>query len=64
MEISTDPEHKFELAVALKKFETAFDIACEHDGSSEHKWRHLSEIALAEWKVNIAVVVYWEHTLS
>ena len=51
LSISNDSEHKFELALQLKKLDIAFQIACEQDGSAEHKWRHLSEIALNEWKV-------------
>ena len=49
LEVSTDPEHKFELAVHLKKLDLAVEIAKESD--SEAKWKQLADLSLVEWKV-------------
>jgi len=49
LDVSTDPEHKFDLAVQLKKLEVASEIAKEAD--SETKWRQLGDLSLGEWKV-------------
>jgi len=49
LEVSSDLEHKFELSIRLKKLNLALEIASRSD--SEAKWRQLSDLALAEWKV-------------
>lgn len=50
LEVSNDPEHRFELAVHLKKLEVAFEIATESD--SEAKWKQLGDMSMADWKVD------------
>lgn len=49
--VSTDLDHKFELAVALKKLDVAYAIAKESE--SEAKWKLLGDLALSCW--NFAV---------
>lgn len=52
LEVATDPEHKFELALALNQLETALDIAKEAD--ADHKWKTVGDAALAGWNVPLA----------
>lgn len=52
LEVSTDAEQKFDLAVQLGKLEVATEIAKELD--SEARWRTLSDVALANWKFDLA----------
>ena len=42
--MSVDPSHKFELALQLNDFATAYALAEEH--SSENRWKQLSDLAL------------------
>jgi coatomer subunit beta' len=42
--VSTDPEHRFELAMATKNLALARDIALESD--SQQKWKQLGDAAL------------------
>lgn len=44
MVVSTDPDHRFDLALHLEKLEVAREIAVEAE--SEHKWKQLGEAAL------------------
>ncbi|GAA5820114.1 hypothetical protein JCM10212_000447 [Sporobolomyces blumeae] len=55
LEISTDPDHKFDLAIQLDDLETALKIARDapHLGS-QSKWRTVGDRALAGWKVQLA----------
>lgn len=55
LDISTDPDHKFELAIALDDLETALALArsSPHLGS-QAKWRAVGDRALAGWKVQLA----------
>jgi len=52
LEVATDPEHKFELALALGQLDTALDLAREAD--VEHKWKTVGDAALAGWQVAVA----------
>eukprot|EP01137_Pigoraptor_chileana_P025406 Opistho-2@94866 len=52
LEVSLDPEHRFELAVQLRKLDTAFQIALE--AASEPKWKQLGDLALACWDFRLA----------
>lgn len=45
LEVSTDPEHKFDLSLQLKDTETALKLAV--DAQSEHKWKQLAELAMS-----------------
>ncbi|BGP29737.1 Coatomer subunit beta' [Rhodotorula toruloides] len=55
LEISTDPDHKFDLAIALDDLETALSLArsSPHLGS-QTKWRAVGDRALAGWKIQLA----------
>ncbi|XP_047101692.1 coatomer subunit beta' [Schistocerca piceifrons] len=49
--VSTDPEHRFELALQLGELETALALARE--ASSRHKWRQLAELATARGRLRL-----------
>jgi coatomer subunit beta' len=52
LEVATDPEHKFELALALNQLDIALTLAKEAD--VEHKWKTVGDAALAAWDVPLA----------
>lgn len=52
LEVATDPEHKFELALALNQLSIALDLA--RDADTEHKWKIVGDAALAAWDVALA----------
>ncbi|KAK9458870.1 coatomer WD associated region-domain-containing protein [Lipomyces oligophaga] len=52
LEVSTDSDHRFELALSLGNFEIAKQIATE-DGS-DHKWKTLGDSALSNWDIELA----------
>ncbi|KAK9236939.1 coatomer WD associated region-domain-containing protein [Lipomyces kononenkoae] len=52
LEVSSDADHKFELALSLGNLEIAQEIA-EAD-ASDHKWKTLGDMALQSWDVVLA----------
>jgi len=52
LEVSIDPDHRFELAVQLGKLEVALDIA--KGAGSEQKWKQLGDLALASARLDLA----------
>jgi len=52
LEVSTDVEHRFDLAIQLNKLDVAVGIAREAD--SELKWKTVGDVALAAWKFRLA----------
>ncbi|APA13899.1 hypothetical protein sscle_11g086690 [Sclerotinia sclerotiorum 1980 UF-70] len=52
LEVATDKEHKFELALALGHLPIALELAREAD--VEHKWKTVGDAALAGWDVALA----------
>lgn len=52
LEIATDPEHKFELALALHQIDIAVELAREAD--AEHKWKTVGDAALTMWDIALA----------
>jgi len=52
LEVATDSEHKFELALALNRLPIALELAREAD--VEHKWKTVGDAALAGWDVALA----------
>ncbi|KAF8733449.1 hypothetical protein AX14_003844 [Amanita brunnescens Koide BX004] len=55
IQITTDPEHKFELALSLDDLDAATEIARsvpEHE--AEHKWKSIGDRALAVWRFELA----------
>lgn len=55
IQITTDPEHKFDLALSLDDLDAATEIARtvpEHE--AEHKWKSIGDRALAIWRFELA----------
>ncbi|KAG4414403.1 hypothetical protein IFR04_012466 [Cadophora malorum] len=52
LEVATDSEHKFDLALALGHLQIALDLAKEAD--VEHKWKTVGDAALSGWDVALA----------
>lgn len=52
LEVATDPEHKFELALGLNQLEIALELAKVAD--VEHKWKTVGDAALTAWDVALA----------
>jgi len=55
LEVSTDIEHKFELAVQLNKLDVAVEIARE--ANTEAKWNTVGDTALSAWKVIVHLYI-------
>merc|ERR1711939_872516 len=52
LEVATDSEHKFDLALALGHLQIVLDLAKEAD--VEHKWKTVGDAALSGWDVALA----------
>ncbi len=52
LEISTDPEHCFELALGLNRLNVAFDIAAKLE--DPEKWSAVGDAALKDWQFELA----------
>lgn len=52
LEVATDSEHKFELALGLNQLDIALNLAREAD--AEHKWKTVGDAALNGWDVALA----------
>eukprot|EP00884_Botryococcus_braunii_P001163 jgi/Botrbrau1/11047/Bobra.92_2s0018.1 len=52
MEVATDPDYRFELAVQLGDLDIALSIA--QTSESETKWRQLGELAMSAGKLDVA----------
>ncbi|CAN6927908.1 unnamed protein product, partial [Brassica oleracea] len=52
LEIATDPDYRFELAIQLGRLEIAQEIAVEVQ--SESKWKQLGELAMSSGKLQLA----------
>ena len=52
LEVATDPEHRFELALSLEELDIALDLARKAD--IEHKWKTVGDAALSAWKMALA----------
>ena len=52
LDVATDPEHRFELALSLGNLPIALDIAREAD--VEHRWKTVGDAALAAWDIRLA----------
>ena len=50
--VATDPEHRFDLALALNQLDTALELAEQAD--VEHKWKTVGDAALTAWDVGLA----------
>ncbi|KAK6914916.1 Coatomer, WD associated region [Dillenia turbinata] len=52
LEVATDPDYRFELAIQLGRLQVAKDIATEVQ--SESKWKQLGELAMSSGKLEMA----------
>lgn len=52
LEVATDPEHKFDLSLALNQLDIAIGLAREAD--NDHKWKTVGDAALSAWDVPLA----------
>ena len=52
LEVATEKEHRFELALALGRLQIALELAREAD--VEHKWKTVGDAALSAWDVRLA----------
>lgn len=52
LEVATDPEHRFELALGLNQLSIALELAQQAD--VEHKWKLVGDAALAAWNISLA----------
>jgi len=52
LEVATDPEHRFELALGLNQLQIALELAREVD--VEHKWKTVGDAALNGWNMALA----------
>eukprot|EP00124_Ichthyophonus_hoferi_P003757 Ihof_evm2s349 gene=Ihof_evmTU2s349 len=52
LQVSEDMDHKFELALSLKKLDVAYNIA--KDGEASLKWKQLGDLALNCWNFSLA----------
>ena len=52
LEVATDPEHRFDLALALGNLPIALDIAREAD--VEHRWKTVGDAAMGAWDLKLA----------
>lgn len=52
LQVATDSEHKFDLALSLGQLPIALELAREAD--VEHKWKTVGDAALAAWNISLA----------
>jgi coatomer subunit beta' len=52
LEVATDSEHKFDLALALGQLPIALELARE--ANAEHKWKTVGDAALSGWDIALA----------
>lgn len=52
LDVATDPEHRFDLALALNNLPIALEIAREAD--VEHRWKTVGDAALSAWDLALA----------
>lgn len=52
LEVATDPEHRFDLALGLGELDIALELARKAD--VEHRWKTVGDAALAAWNVALA----------
>lgn len=52
LDVATDNEHRFELALGLGQLQIAFELAQEAD--AEHKWKLVGDAALTGWDMKLA----------
>jgi coatomer subunit beta' len=55
LQVSTDPDHKFDLAISLDRLDIAYNLAVEVD--REDRWKIVGDAALAAWNVGLSILV-------
>ena len=60
MQITTDPDHKFDLALALDDLNAASSVITQSipETEAESKWKALGDHALAIWRFDLAKGAY------
>merc|ERR1711937_445206 len=53
LEVTTDNDHKFELAVSLKQLQLAREVV--EESPSAEKWKQLTDAALTECEFDLAI---------
>jgi len=59
LNLTTDTDHKFDLAIKLKKLNIAYDIAIS-DPDGELKWNQIIDLSLSEWNFELAEEAMWK----
>ncbi|KAH8915778.1 Coatomer, beta' subunit [Atractiella rhizophila] len=55
LQVSTDVDHRFDLAISLDDLDTALQIVQSTEGTGyEAKWRTIGDRALATWRIDLA----------
>ncbi|CDZ98718.1 coatomer beta subunit [Phaffia rhodozyma] len=55
MEVSNDPDHKFELAIQLDDLDAALELTrASPEQGSQSKWKTVGDKALAAWRIDLA----------
>jgi len=52
LEVATDPEHRFDLALSLNQLDIALEMA--KAANVEHRWKTVGDAALAGWDIALA----------
>ena len=52
LQVATDPEQRFDLALSLNNLDTALEIA--RQANVDHKWKTVGDAALASWNLSLA----------
>ncbi|TPX31203.1 hypothetical protein SmJEL517_g05420 [Synchytrium microbalum] len=52
LQVTTDPDHKFDLALSLDRLDVAYQMALEVD--REDRWKTVGDAALAAWNYRLA----------
>jgi coatomer subunit beta' len=47
LDVTTDPEHRFDLAMQCKRLDLAYEILQSDTDGSEAKWKHLGDVSLS-----------------
>lgn len=55
LQVSTDPDHKFDLAISINDLETALELVrASPEAGSEVKWKLVGDKALSAWQLDLA----------
>jgi len=55
LSVSTDPDHRFDLAISLNDLETALDLVrAAPEAGSQVKWKLVGDKALSAWQMDLA----------